>query len=82
MFDSCSHCTITDGTERSLLSDKLLGRELAEPSLDLCDDGHLVFFAHASHWPHDEEPTRVNSLLLGFLEGNDATVEADRLSYS
>ncbi len=24
MFDSCSHCTITDGTERSLLSDKLL----------------------------------------------------------
>jgi len=55
---------------------------LAEPSLDLCDDGHLVFFAHASHWPHDEEPTRVNSLLLGFLEGNDATVEADRLSYS
>jgi hypothetical protein len=25
MFDSCSHCTITDGTERSLLSDKLLG---------------------------------------------------------
>jgi len=62
--------------------DVALGRELAEPSLDLCDDGHLVFFAHASHWPHDEEPTRVNSLLLGFLEGNDATVEADRLSYS
>jgi len=28
MFDSCSHCTITDGTERSLLSDKLLGNLL------------------------------------------------------
>jgi len=30
MFDSCSHCTITDGTERSLLSDKLLAAWLAD----------------------------------------------------
>jgi len=60
--------------------DVALDRELAEPSRDLCDDGRLVFFAHASHWPHDEEPARVNSLLLGFLEGGTAAGGADRLT--
>ena len=60
--------------------DVALDRELAEPSRDLCADGRLVFFAHASHWPHDEEPARVNSLLLGFLEGGTAAAGADSLS--
>jgi pimeloyl-ACP methyl ester carboxylesterase len=60
--------------------DVALGRELAEPSCDLCDDGCLVFFEQASHWPHDEEPARVNSLLLRFLEGGTAAVVKDSIS--
>jgi pimeloyl-ACP methyl ester carboxylesterase len=60
--------------------DVALGRELAEPSCDLCDDGRLVFFEQASHWPHDEEPARVNRLLLRFLEGGTAAVEKDSIS--
>lgn len=60
------------------VQDVALGRELAGPSRDLCDDGRLVFFEDASHWPHDEEPGRVNRLLLGFLEGGTAAVGTDR----
>jgi pimeloyl-ACP methyl ester carboxylesterase len=54
--------------------DVALGRELAPPSRALCDDGALVFFERASHWVHDEEPARVNDLLLRFLAGGTAAV--------
>ena len=47
--------------------DKFLGRELAQPSVDLCDDGRLVFIEAASHWVQHEEPAQVNRLLLDFL---------------
>lgn len=46
--------------------DKFLGRELAQPSIERCDDGRLVFFEDATHWVHEEEPARVNELLLEF----------------
>lgn len=49
--------------------DQFLGRELARPSIDLCDDGQLVFFEDASHWVQHEEPARVNALLVQFLRG-------------
>lgn len=61
------------------VDDVALGRELAEPSRASCDDGRLVFFEQASHWPQDEEPERVNRLLLAFLEGGTTAVEPDRL---
>ncbi len=32
--------------------DIALGKELAQPSIDLCEDGRLVFFVGASHWVH------------------------------
>lgn len=47
--------------------DRFLGRELAQPSLELCDDGHLEFFEGASHWLQHEEPERVNARLIEFL---------------
>lgn len=47
--------------------DRFLGRELAQPSIDLCDDGRLVFIDEASHWVQHEEPDRVNALLSEFL---------------
>jgi pimeloyl-ACP methyl ester carboxylesterase len=46
--------------------DRFLGAEMAQPSLDLCDDGRLVFL-DASHWVHHEEPDTVNALLADFF---------------
>lgn len=49
------------------VNDLALTRELARPSIDLCDDGRLVFFEDASHWVHHEQPERVNALIGAFL---------------
>jgi pimeloyl-ACP methyl ester carboxylesterase len=47
--------------------DRALGRELAGPSVDRCEQGRLVFLDQASHWLQHEEPDRVNSLILEHL---------------
>ncbi len=47
--------------------DRFLGRELAQPSIDLCDDGRLVFIEEATHWVQHEEAERVNELIDTFL---------------
>ncbi|MGH7595816.1 MAG: alpha/beta fold hydrolase [bacterium] len=47
--------------------DRFLGRELAQPSIDLCDEGKLVFIEEASHWVQHEEPEQINKLLLEFF---------------
>ena len=47
--------------------DRFLGSEMAQPSIDLCDDGRLVFIDEATHWVQHEEPTRVNALLREFF---------------
>ena len=47
--------------------DRFLGRELAQPSIDLCDDGRLVFIEEATHWVQHEEPEQVNGLIDAFL---------------
>lgn len=49
--------------------DKFLGRELAQPSIDLCEDGRLVFFEEATHWVQHEEPDQVNELIVNFFHG-------------
>ena len=46
--------------------DRFLGREMAEPSIHLCDDGRLVFLEEASHWVQHEEAERVNELITEF----------------
>jgi pimeloyl-ACP methyl ester carboxylesterase len=47
--------------------DRFLGRELAESSIALCDDGRLEFFDEATHWIQHEEPERVNGRLVEFF---------------
>lgn len=47
--------------------DKFLRRELAQQSLELCDNGKLVFIEGASHWVQHEEPAKVNELLCKFF---------------
>ncbi|MEE8624940.1 MAG: alpha/beta hydrolase, partial [Acidiferrobacterales bacterium] len=50
--------------------DRFLGQELAQPSIDLCDDGRLVLFEEATHWVQHEEADRVNELIDSFLRGD------------
>lgn len=47
--------------------DRNLLREMAQPSIDLCENGRLEFIEEASHWVQHEEPERVNRLLLDFF---------------
>lgn len=51
--------------------DHFLGREMAAPSIDLCDDGRLVFIEEATHWVQHEEAERVNELIHIFF-GDDS----------
>jgi len=55
--------------------DIALGREMAAPSIDLCDTGRLILFEQASHWLQHEEAEHVTRLLLSFLEGGLAALE-------
>lgn len=48
-------------------NDRFLGREMAQPSIDLCDEGRLVFLEEATHWVQHEEPDAVNRLLVEHL---------------
>ena len=47
--------------------DRFLGREMAQPSIDRCDNGRLVFIEEATHWVQHEEAERVNELIGAFL---------------
>jgi epoxide hydrolase 4 len=47
--------------------DQALLREMAPPSLDLCDDGRLVFLEEATHWVQHEEADAVNAMLVDFF---------------
>lgn len=46
--------------------DRFLGQEMAQASIDLCDDGRLVFL-DASHWVQHEEAGEVQRLIGEFL---------------
>ncbi len=47
--------------------DVALGREMVRPSLEMCDDGRLVFLEEATHWVQHEAAEQVNAELLAFL---------------
>ena len=47
--------------------DPHLSYRMATLSLDLCDDGELIFFEEASHWVHQDEPARFNQHLIEYL---------------
>lgn len=49
--------------------DRVLTPEMAQPSIDLCDDGRLVFIDEASHWVQHEAADQVNQLLIEWLTG-------------
>jgi epoxide hydrolase 4 len=47
--------------------DSALDWEMAQPSIDLCDDGRLVYFENATHWVQHEEAEQVNHYIGEFL---------------
>ena len=47
--------------------DTALEREIAESSLDLCDQARLIYFENASHWVQLEEAEAVNKHLVEFF---------------
>lgn len=49
--------------------DAFLGRELAEPSIALCDEGQLAFIEGGTHWVHQEAAEQVNKLINDFFTG-------------
>jgi pimeloyl-ACP methyl ester carboxylesterase len=49
------------------VKDRFLKRDMAQPSIDLCDNGRVVFFESATHWVQHEESKEVNKLLINFL---------------
>lgn len=50
--------------------DRFLDAAMAQPSVDLCDDGRLVMIPEATHWVQHEAAERVTDLLAAhFTEG-------------
>lgn len=48
--------------------DIALSKELAQPSIDLCENGRLIFFPDATHWLQHDEPEAVNQNIEAFLK--------------
>jgi len=47
--------------------DPFLGSEMARPSIELCDQGRLVFLEGATHWVQHEKASEVNELIVRFF---------------
>ena len=47
--------------------DVALSHRMAQPSIDLCDDGRLIFFENATHWVQHDEADAVNKELIEFF---------------
>jgi pimeloyl-ACP methyl ester carboxylesterase len=47
--------------------DTALSSEMAQPSIDLCDNGRLVLLNDATHWVNHEKLEKVNNLIGEFL---------------
>lgn len=51
--------------------DAFLGREMAPPSIALCEHGELEFLEGATHWVQHEEPELVNRRIVEFLSADE-----------
>jgi pimeloyl-ACP methyl ester carboxylesterase len=48
--------------------DQFLSASMAQPSIEMCDDGKLVIIDDATHWVQHDAAEQVNGLLLEFLK--------------
>ena len=49
------------------VKDIALSRQMAQPSIELCDQGRLIFFENATHWVQHDEPDGVTQILVSFF---------------
>jgi epoxide hydrolase 4 len=49
-------------------NDIALSHEMAQPSIDLCDNGRLEFFENATHWVQHDEAETVSQALVEFFQ--------------
>jgi len=47
--------------------DIALSSEMAQPSIDLCDQGELTFYEKSTHWVQHDMKEEVNQKLIGFM---------------
>lgn len=50
------------------MRDHTMSHTMAQPSIDLCDDGQVIFIEHASHWVQHEAAEEVNQHLIAFFK--------------
>jgi len=55
--------------------DSALGKELAQPSIELCEEGELVFFPEATHWVQHDEEDSVNKMIHEFVSASEEITE-------
>lgn len=48
--------------------DNFLGIEMAQPSIDLCENGRLVIIEESTHWVQHEKADQVNKLITTFFK--------------
>jgi len=48
--------------------DLALGSEMAQPSIELCDQGELTFYEKSTHWVQHDASAEVNQKLIGFMK--------------
>ncbi|QDK80959.1 alpha/beta hydrolase [Spirosoma sp. KCTC 42546] len=58
--------------------DQFLKREMAQLSIDLCDNGRVEFIENATHWVQHEEAKRVNELIMGKKEEREEGGEGQK----
>lgn len=44
---------------------------LASASFDLCNNAEILWFEESRHWPHREEPDRMNNALVDFFSASE-----------
>ena len=47
--------------------DIALGSDMAQPSIDLCERGKLIFFDKSTHWVQHDACEEVNQKLIEFM---------------
>jgi pimeloyl-ACP methyl ester carboxylesterase len=47
--------------------DIALSSEMAQPSIDLCDEGELTFFNKSTHWVQHDVSAEVNGKLIELM---------------
>ncbi|MEO0561691.1 MAG: alpha/beta hydrolase [Chloroflexota bacterium] len=57
--------------------DPALSNKMVQPSMDMCDDGHIAWFEDSGHFVQHEKSSEVRDLLLKYFDGGLDAVRAE-----